>query len=109
MGNWLDHPGMHQARLQPRTFDRLAPAGRATTLLTRRAWPTAAQTAIVGAFTAPHHTLLSALPADPRRLWVVLPRAPLPANRGNPASAPQIAPPGSLAIDGLRRHFLEGR
>jgi hypothetical protein len=60
-GTGLTTPACTKPACSPRTFDRLAPAGRATTLLTRRAWPTAAQTAIVGAFTARHHTLFSAL------------------------------------------------
>jgi len=109
MGTGLTTPGMRQARLQPPYVRQAGTSGKSDHVADPKGLAYRRADGHCRRFYRPTSHFVQCPPAGPRRLWVVLPRAPLPVNRGNPASAPQIAPPGSLAIDGLRRHFLEGR
>jgi hypothetical protein len=66
MGTGLTTPGMHQARLQPPYASGLAPAGRATTLLTPKAPGLLPHRRPVSALLPPHITLCS-VPSRPAR------------------------------------------
>jgi len=65
MGTGLTTAACTKPACTPRTLNGLAPAERARTLLTRRAWPTAAQTAIVGRSYRPTSHFVQCPPGRP--------------------------------------------